>query len=263
MNLITSIYIPRMNILHSEDTIKKIMNHYKIGTVCYIDFTPINKKPGFGENVNQSVMSAFVHFSDPWLCSDNTYKYQAKNSDNSNYLYTNYTKNDLGNTHFWKLISTGKPAELRVNENEYWICLKNKNPVQRTMMNVHQIVENGRYLENLIQQQEQKIQELEKKLDSTNEVVNQLRCELNSSSKTDQGNECERRIDILEKEITRIDWSMKNQDTELLKRKHIENLIQQQQEEDYDLSTIESEPMEHDETESCSLKRLRNIWEIC
>ena len=261
MNLITSIYIPRMNILHSEDTIKKIMNQYKIGTVYYIDFTPINKKPGFGENVNQSVMSAFVHFSDPWLCSDNTYKYQAKNSDNLNYLYTNYTKNDLGNTHFWKLISTGQPVELRVNENEYWICLKNKNPVQRTMMNVHQIVENGRYLENLIQQQEKKIQELEKKLDSTNEVVNQLRCELSSCSKICQGNECERRIDILEKEIGRIDWSMKNQDNDLLKRKHIENSIQKE-EEDCDMSTIVSD-MELDETESCSLKRLRNIWEIC
>ena len=54
---------------------------------------------------------------------------------------------------------------------------------------------------------------------------------------------------------------MKNQDNDLLKRKHIENSIQKE-EEDCDMSTIVSD-MELDETESCSLKRLRNIWEIC
>jgi len=148
MSVYSSIYIPRMSIDHNIDSIRKVMEHYRIGTISHIDFTPINKQPGFTENVNQVVMSAFVHFSDPLFCSDLIYRFQNINHN--------------GNSDFWDVIATGQPCKFQVSEKEYWLCLKNKNPVQRTMMNIHQVVENARHLEKLIEEQAKKIEMLEK-----------------------------------------------------------------------------------------------------
>jgi len=137
MSAITSIYIPRVSVHHNETTIREIMYQYQIGEVSYIDFTPINKKPGFVEIHDEQYMSAFVHFSRPWSRS----------------------------VDFWDTIAHEKPFKIQVSSREYWLCLKNKNPVQRTMMNIHQIVDNGRHLEKLIEEQANKIEALEDKLE--------------------------------------------------------------------------------------------------
>jgi len=160
MNSVTSIYIPRVAAYHTELSIKNIIFTFQIGTVERVDFTPINKRPGFGENVDDVVKSAFVHFSDPLLGGDNCY----------NYMSDSY----LGVNNFWDDIACNQPYKLQITRNEYWICLQNKNPVQRTMMNIHQVVENGRYLENLVEEQKNKIQKLEKKIDSMDSVIKQL-----------------------------------------------------------------------------------------
>ena len=167
MSISTSIYIPRMSIDYTEELIVRYMRVNRIGNVSYVDFTPINKKPGFGENVHELVKSAFVHFSNPWLCSDENYQFECKTF--------------MGNTDFWKTIATGQPYKLQISPYEYWLCLKNKNPIQRSMMNIHQVVENGRHLEGLveaqaktIQEQANKLQELERKLQGTSNVVYQL-----------------------------------------------------------------------------------------
>jgi hypothetical protein len=149
-----------MSTLHTVGSIKNIMASYQIGTVERVDFTPINKKPGFGENVDEIVMSAFVHFSDPILGYDNCY----------NYTSDSY----LGNNDFWDTMSANQPFKLQIARNEYWICLKNKNPVQYTMMNIHQVVENSRHLENLVEEQKNKIQKLEEKMYSMDSVIKQL-----------------------------------------------------------------------------------------
>jgi hypothetical protein len=151
MKINTSIYIPRMSIAHNEDTIRKIINKFHIGTISHIDFTPINKKQGFNEDDDNLVMSAFIHFADPFLCSDNLYHYYP----------TTCVKND----EFWNTIAANKQYKLYVNSYEYWLCLKNKNPLKRTMMNIHQVVENGRYLEKLIEDQSKQIEKLEKKIE--------------------------------------------------------------------------------------------------
>ena len=160
MTSYTSIYIPRMSTLHTVGSIKNIMSSYRIGTVERVDFTPINKQPGFGENVDEIVMSAFVHFSDPILGYDNCY----------NYMSDSY----LGNNDFWDDMTCNQPYKLQITRNEYWICLKNKNPVQYTMMNIHQVVENSRHLENLVEEQKNKIQKLEEKISNIDEVIKQL-----------------------------------------------------------------------------------------
>jgi hypothetical protein len=151
----------------SEDGIKSVMQVFHIGTVSRVDFTPINKRPGFGENVDQIIMSAFVHFSDPYITIDNHHLFRFK-------MY-------MGNTEFWNAIENDTPYKLQVLDNEYWICLKNNNPVQRTMMNTHESVENGRHLESIVTEQAEEIKklketvsELTEKLEGVHKTVYQL-----------------------------------------------------------------------------------------
>ena len=153
-----SIYIPRISNEHTAEYIKWYFNKCNIGTVTHVDFTQINKKPGFAERVDEVVRSAFVHFE----------------KHLEHFIY-------MENYFFWKTIAAGKPYKLQVSQFEYWLCLKNNNPIQRTMMNIHQVVENGRYLENLIesqsktiQEQTEKLKELESKLKGTHSVINEL-----------------------------------------------------------------------------------------
>ena len=62
MSIYSSIYIPRIASYHNEEKIRNVMEFLHIGQVEYIDFTPINKKPGFNENVDQDFKSVFIHF---------------------------------------------------------------------------------------------------------------------------------------------------------------------------------------------------------
>jgi hypothetical protein len=152
MSNYSSIYIPRMFYEHTEESVRRVMEYFRIGTVERVDFTPINKQPGFGENVDQVVKSAFVHFV-PHLFSTVTIGEQEE---------------------FWTHIDNGDSRKLQVNSREYWICLKNKNPVQRTMMNIHQVVENAHHLEKTIEEQASTIKKLEEKVEGVRQVVYQL-----------------------------------------------------------------------------------------
>ena len=157
-----------MSVHYNELSVANIMFHYKIGTVTRVDFTPINKQPGFNEEGDIVIKSAFVHFSDPILTSDNEYHYRSTTA--------------FSNQAFWEAINyAGGSYTITFSEREYWICLKNKNPVRRTMMNLHQVVESGRHLENLIEEQSKKIEEqakkiedLEEKMEGMHEVLYQL-----------------------------------------------------------------------------------------
>jgi hypothetical protein len=71
--------------------------------------------------------------------------------------------------------------------SEYWLVLKNKSPVQPTLMNVHQIVENSRFLEEklenqekIIEEQQMRIFDLERKMDTNNNLVFGLLIKKNS-----------------------------------------------------------------------------------
>jgi hypothetical protein len=120
-----SIYIPRVLNEHTIESVTNVMANLNIGVVQQVDFTPINKKPGFYETFDPKYKSAFIHFVD-------VPGYQI-------------------NTLFWNLIQEQEQGcKFPISPNEYWICLKNHSPIQRTMMNIHQVVENGRYLEDRI-----------------------------------------------------------------------------------------------------------------
>ena len=272
---------------HDEESIINVMTNYGIGTVSHVDFTTVNKQPGFVENVDNYMKSAFVHFSDPMMSSsDNNYHYNSRRT--------------LGNENFWNIVLyRDGPYKLQISLGEYWLCLENKNPVQRTLMNVHQIVENGRYLEKLIEEQSQTIKKLENKLEGLHNVVYQLigglfnhetqagimglhlgfmgfnNCtsiEHNTSKwdispTTRQGNENERRIELLEqtvRDMLNFDYPEavftpqeddEEQDELLQKRKYEEI-------DDCSVSTHSSMP-ELEEASVDSEQRIRNSFELC
>uniref|UniRef100_A0A6C0EUZ1 Uncharacterized protein n=1 Tax=viral metagenome TaxID=1070528 RepID=A0A6C0EUZ1_9ZZZZ len=218
MSNILSIYIPRMSANVTEESIYHEFD-YSVGFIERIDFVPIGKKtPGFTEeNTDAKYKSAFIHFynSIPEKISaafegGKSYKFQPK-----------CTK-------------------------EYWFILPNKNPIKTTMMNKTQIVENCRYLENKIEEQQETIAALEQKLEGVHQVVYQLLggvfnqttqaatlstylnelfpsvvlppneeediSHWNAWPTTRQGDECERRIAAIEKQMHSMMTSTKQPD---------------------------------------------------
>jgi hypothetical protein len=222
MNANISIYIPRLSIHVCESFVKEQFEKNHIGHVRRIDFTPIGKKPGFDENVCDVVKSAFIHFYH-FYAFDKTVKILEK-------------------------LSRGESDKIYLPNNgygyqEYWILLKATNPIQDTMMNNAQIVENCRFLEKkikdqdeTIKDQDETIKDMQEEIKSINKVVYDLigglfcqdtqRATQNSHLKhlfpqvsfrpdkdtnkwknyptTRQGDECESRIDALEAIIKEI-----------------------------------------------------------
>jgi len=153
----SSIYIPRMCINTSQCEIKELFYKNRIGLVKRVDFIPIDKKPGFVENMDYDTKSAFVHFHDL-------------------HSFPSYILDKFEKQEGYKLCLNG------YNEiNGYWILLKADKPIKDTMMNIHQIVDNCRLLEEIIDTQEMKIRDLEsnitnleEKMNSMNEIIYRL-----------------------------------------------------------------------------------------
>ena len=196
MNSIASIFISRMSVLHTEKSVTNVMFELRIGTVSRVDFVPINKKPGFVENFDDVYKSAFVHF---YLPTEDAPK------NKHSHVYPR-------NKYIWDMIVAGEPCRIHVTPTEYWFIFCNHRPVPQTMMNIHQVVENGRYLEKLVEKQSQKLEEqdaiikrLEAKLDGVHQSVYQL-----IGGLFNQGNQ----RDILEEHINCLFPDAKNEYTE-------------------------------------------------
>jgi hypothetical protein len=167
MATITSIYVPRMSSVHDEDCVmREFEENQQIGKVSRVDFVPIGKQPGFIEPDGTFVRSAFIHFD---------YYY---NNEKSIKIMEKICR---GYNHKMDVLITTNPSRYVAHTYEYWILLKAKNPVKKTMMNKHQIVDNCRFLEEKIEEQtktlekqEKKIKELQKTAHGLYQIVYQL-----------------------------------------------------------------------------------------
>lgn len=135
---VASIYIPRVLKSTSESSLREAMIHGRIGSVSRVDFTVVNKKAGFCENdADEKYVSVFIHF----------YKINKYNRD------------------FWDFIENDQSVRINFPDGSYWICLKNKNPVKDTLMNIHQVVEAGVHLEKIVEEQANRIAKLEEQIE--------------------------------------------------------------------------------------------------
>jgi hypothetical protein len=161
----TAIYIPRVCIFETEQSI--ISKLSCLGNISRVDFTPLGKQVGFVESYDNKDIykSVFIHFSELFQSlaeidvlywkQNNTYLgilddiFVSKNR----VLFYPYANED---------------AHDNSRQNMYWILLKADNPIQTTMMNTSQIVENCRHLESTVQDLKSKVAEL------TNVIQNQI-----------------------------------------------------------------------------------------
>jgi uncharacterized coiled-coil protein SlyX len=116
-----SFYIPRICTVYTEKDVRDIFEQSGIGMVQRVDFTPINPRPGFGVNLHNVVRSAFVHLT---------------------IIYSTEVA-----SHIVSILETGEAYKFYTNNRNYLILLKNRAPVPATMMNIHQVVDNCRVLE--------------------------------------------------------------------------------------------------------------------
>jgi hypothetical protein len=119
----SSIYIPRISASYDEDYIKAAFKNLDIGSVTRVDFAPNNT--GF-------FRKAFIHVD----------KY-----------FDSMIANDIRNAHMDEQSYNLYPDF--INQSVYWILLKNHKPVQETTLNIHQVVENHRILEEIVMKHEE------------------------------------------------------------------------------------------------------------
>jgi hypothetical protein len=149
--IVYSIYIPRIFVSFTEEMIAYHFHTIQFGRVKRVDFAPIvDEKSG---EERKDIQKCFVHLSD-------VYRSQMSMS------ILDEVENENGS------------FKLAINEKYFWWLLKNKNPVEETKMNIHQIAENTRLLserlekqEKMIAEQAEKIVFLEKKLGSQSPKV--------------------------------------------------------------------------------------------
>ena len=129
-----SFYIPRIYTFYTEWDIANIFNRDNIGTVNRVDFVKI-----IGTDSTQ-FHSAFVHCYgvDPLIL---------------------------------RYIEEQSSYRLAVNKNEYWILLKNKNPVSETRLNIHQVVENASLLERKVEEQQKIIEKQAEQIERIQEAM--------------------------------------------------------------------------------------------
>ena len=153
-----SIYIPRISVNESEYSVQETLKHAGIGLVVRVDFTSINKKKGFHESIEQQQLykSAFVHLM----------------PNEANEYVVNLINSSDESTHIKIFPYPGL--------KNYWLLFKNKKPVGFTMMNIHQVVDNAKYLEDKVNAQEEKISSQEKEIEALKSEIAQIYSMLSS-----------------------------------------------------------------------------------
>jgi hypothetical protein len=140
-----SLYIPRIKKQYSVNDISRIFNDALIGNVKRVDFVECTTDDS---RDTTSFHSAFVHLHHYF---DTEIGIDISSFANQNRTYRFYLSN-----------------------NEYWLLLQNKNPVPETKMNIHQVVENARLLEQRVAEQEEIIRTQSKQIERIQETIYQM-----------------------------------------------------------------------------------------
>lgn len=134
-----SFYVPRVSKDYGELDVIDAFDNMGIGLVTRVDFAPLVPiAPGqreSAESIRNPFQKAFVHVD---------------------YLYDT----DIGYTINDAVVCADNSCRVYPSDKEYWILMNNKMAVPATNLNVHQIVENHRILEQTVMAQAKQIAEL-------------------------------------------------------------------------------------------------------
>jgi hypothetical protein len=144
-----SLYIPIISTSYSEEDIKQLFS-YHVGKVTRVDFAPAKKRPGQGENVPIIIRSAYVYIS----C---------------------FYRTKLADTIQRNVFGSKRGFRLTVAPREYWVLLKNHNPIPSCDQNIHQLADRLRAVESLVISQQSVISSQQLQIDSLKKVyIDQL-----------------------------------------------------------------------------------------
>lgn len=152
------IYIPRIAVTFTEYNIVLLFNNFDIGRVSRVDFTSIGKKPGFIEEpteateLNTNFRAAFIHIEA---------------------FYGSQLSDDIQ-----RALETEECYKLQVSEKSFWMLLKATNPIKETKMNIHQIVDNCRYLEGIVEAQQKQIEAQQKQIEELTRITSRVEGEV-------------------------------------------------------------------------------------
>lgn len=122
----TSFYIPRMSVQYDEQRVKNVFSSVLfIGVVRRVDFVPIEGSTRFHK--------AFLHFDR--LYDNGIAKAMLDGVENG----------------------SARIQPSPIDKSFYWIVLKNKRPIPETNLNIHQIADNARILQSVVEQQANEI----------------------------------------------------------------------------------------------------------
>jgi uncharacterized coiled-coil protein SlyX len=147
-----SLYIPIISTSYSEEYVKQVFGH-NVGTVYRVDFAPVKSKSGNSLNGRATTHSAYVYIS---------------------VFYKTRLSENIQRT----VLGLKKSFRFTVSPGEYWVLLKNRNPIPSCDQNIHQLAERLRIVESLASSQRNQI-----------ETLNQMLIE--------QGKYCERILDVI------------------------------------------------------------------
>jgi hypothetical protein len=127
-NPIVSYYIPRVRKYHTQQSIINMFYANAIGYVRRVDFVPIEGRDA------DNFVSAYVHFD----C-----------------LYDSPIQRDIYQTIVYGANGQGREAfKFYLSEMEYWLINLNLTPIPETILNIHQIDENHKILEDRVNELE-------------------------------------------------------------------------------------------------------------
>lgn len=130
-----SFFVPRMLAEYDETRVKGIFaNVLCVGIVSRVDFIPIEGEPRF--------QKAFIHME------------QIYNTPSTSHVMSEVFEGNRGVRVYPGMF----------HQNEYWVLLKNKTPVQETKLNIHQVAENARILQSVVETQAKEIKALREQL---------------------------------------------------------------------------------------------------
>jgi uncharacterized small protein (DUF1192 family) len=156
-----SLYIPTINKKYSIETIIKTFWNFLLGQIDRVDFVPIMKKYNEELVEDNKFQQAFIYIrpSTKW----SSFLTEAMDETGSFRFYPHQERR----SNYQVFPAQPLPGSmLQGKYSEYWLLLKNKNPVPyaTTTLNIHQLVHNNSLLETKVVEMEQEISNLKEEI---------------------------------------------------------------------------------------------------
>lgn len=167
-----SLYIPTINKKYTIENIITTFWKLDIGNVDRIDFVPIMKTYKDEQVEDTNFRQAFIY-----ITPNTNWNTFVIGSIEKNGSFRLFPHQETSYDRFYPLPG-GSVQE--GNPREYWILLKNKNPVpySTTSLNIHQLAHNNELLETKVSEMEEEMLKMKEEITRLKEENNAMSCQM-------------------------------------------------------------------------------------